>query len=123
HGVRGGECHVVGVAPDGADGDVSLAEVVGDSSGSEPGGDGAASFGEEDAKEQKGYARGGAFVEPVSQVGEGGGQEGWRVRQWGHGRSLDSMEGVVTSSCPGSRPSSTPPASFHGLRFLQHYRS
>jgi hypothetical protein len=78
-GQEGGGGHVVGVASDGADGDVTPAEVGGDAGGAEPGGDGASPLGEEDAEQQQRHAGGGALVEPVGQGVEGGGQEGGQV--------------------------------------------
>ena len=50
-GEEGANRHVRDVSADGADGGVGRAEVVGDSGGAEPGGDGAASGSEEDAEQ------------------------------------------------------------------------
>ena len=86
-GEEGANGHVRGLAADGPDGGVGRAEVVGDTGGAEPGGDGAASAGEEDAEQQQGQAEGGAAVQPGGQAGEGAGQQRWQVRQW-HGRLL-----------------------------------
>src|SRR5262249_34574244 len=68
-----GDGEVVGPSADGADGGVAVAVAGGDAGRSEPGGNGAAAFGEEDAAKQQGQAGGGVPVQPVGQVGEGAG--------------------------------------------------
>ena len=66
---------------DGADEGVVRAEVVCDASRAEPGGDGAASAGEEDAQQEYGKASGAAAVQPVGQVAKGPGHQVGKSRQ------------------------------------------
>jgi hypothetical protein len=66
-GEQGAAGQVAGPLTDGADGGVGGAEGVGDAGGAEPGSDGAAALGEEDADQQEGQAGGAAPVEPAGQ--------------------------------------------------------
>src|SRR5204862_6116696 len=85
--LQGADGHGVGLPADRTDGDVALAVVALDAGGAEPGGDGAAAPGEEDAGQQQRQANGRALVQPVGQGKEGAGQKQGQVRQW-HGRLL-----------------------------------
>jgi len=57
----------------GAAGGVGRAEIIGNSGGAEPGGDGAVPGGQEDDEQQQGQAEGERFVQPRRQAGEGAG--------------------------------------------------
>src|SRR5262249_29921857 len=70
-----GDGHVVGLSTDGTDSDVALAPVGGEAAGTEPGGDGAATSGQEEAQQQRGQAGGGSLVQPVGQADKGAGQK------------------------------------------------
>lgn len=74
-GEEGANRQVRDVAADGADDGLGRAEVVGDSGGAEPGGDGAAFGSEEDAEQQSRQAEGGSLMQPRSQAAEGAGQQ------------------------------------------------
>src|SRR5262249_42668717 len=118
-GQRGADGHVLGLASDGAGGDVGLAGVVGDPAGAEPGGDGAAALGGEHAREQQGEPGGGRLVRPTGQGEGGAGQKGGQVQEW-HGRLLDPGPPQQGSSCPRSRPSPTrPPQSYYSPPFKE----
>ena len=80
------------MAAGGGDAAVGLAEVVGDAGGAEPGGDGAAAPGEQDADQELGEASLQAAVQAVRQGVEQGRHQGRQLRQW-HGRLRDRWGG------------------------------
>src|SRR5262249_28145771 len=79
HGRLDAEGHVAGLATGGAGGGVVGAEVVGDAGRPEPGGDGAAAAGKQQAAQQHRQADGRAPLQPAGQVEEGGGQQRGQV--------------------------------------------
>src|SRR5207253_4747272 len=103
---RQGQGQGAGLAAAGPDDGVGPAELVGDACGSEPGGAGASSPGQEQAAQQQGEAAGGAEVEHGGQASEAGGQQGGEVREW-HGRLLDTRPDSLPSSCSRGRLLST----------------
>src|SRR5258708_1081961 len=84
-----GPYRLVGLATDRTDGDIGLAEIGRDTGGAEPGGDGAAAVGEEDASKQLRQANGRTFVEPEGQASKDTGQKDGQVQEY-HGRLLDT---------------------------------
>src|SRR5271170_655540 len=72
-----GDGQVIALSANGADGDVALPPVVGDAGSPEPGSDGTAAPGEEDAGKQHGQPRRRAFVQPVAQGCKDAGHQGW----------------------------------------------
>jgi hypothetical protein len=75
------EGHGTGLAADGADGGVTVAELIGNAGSAEPGRDGAAAFGEEDTVQQEGQTGGTATIEPMGQVQKCPSDQGGQAEQ------------------------------------------